>query len=160
MNLSSLDLLTLARQPADTPLADRVPAPPGAEVAPVESARGRPGAGAAPASPEMRQAAQQFEAIFLRQLLGQLGKGLSAGKSSGVAGSVYGSMVVDAVAGAASEGGGIGLSEIILRSMLAGQPSDPKPLFHDATSAVVGTKPDQLGAESTQRVRKVFDKEQ
>lgn len=81
-------------------------------------------AGAAAPTPEQKKAARDFEAIFLRQLLSSLekGGGLSGGSSSG--GQVFRSMMVSALADTASEGGGIGLSELILQAML---PPAPQP---------------------------------
>ena len=69
-------------------------------------------------TPEQRTAAREFEAIFLRQLMSSLEKssGLSGGESSG--GQVFRSMMVSALADTASEGGGIGLSEVILKAMM------------------------------------------
>lgn len=70
------------------------------------------------ATPEQQKAARDFEAIFLRQLLSSLekGSGVSGGQSSG--GAVFRSMMVSAMADKAAEGGGIGLSELILKAML------------------------------------------
>jgi Rod binding domain-containing protein len=58
-----------------------------------------------------REALKQFEAIFLRQLLGSLEKaGTFAGKKGPSSGSaLYGSMMVGAMADAAADAGGIGL---------------------------------------------------
>lgn len=79
-------------------------------------------AGAATPTPEQRKAARDFEAIFLRQLMSSLEKssGLSGGDSSG--GQVFRSMMVSALADTASEGGGIGLSELILKAMMPPAP--------------------------------------
>jgi peptidoglycan hydrolase FlgJ len=91
MNISSIGSLTAGQQKADT----------------VEP------------SAEQRKAARDFEAIFLRQMLSGLEKssGLSgSGKSSGA--EIFGSMMVGALADTAAEGGGIGLSELILKAML------------------------------------------
>jgi flagellar protein FlgJ len=73
-------------------------------------------------TPEQQKAARDFEAIFLRQLLSSLekGSGVSGGQSSG--GAVFRSMMVSAMADKAAEGGGIGLSELILKAMLPPTP--------------------------------------
>lgn len=83
---------------------------------------GQQKADAAGASPEQQKAARDFEAIFLRQLLSSLekGSGMSGGQSSG--GAVFRSMMVSAMADKAAEGGGIGLSELILKAMLPPAP--------------------------------------
>jgi peptidoglycan hydrolase FlgJ len=66
---------------------------------------------------EARQAAQQFEAIFLRQLLGALEKtGGLGGSSQGAA--IYKSMMVGAIADSASQSGGIGLADVVFKAML------------------------------------------
>jgi flagellar protein FlgJ len=96
MNISSIGSLTAGQQKADT-------------VEPTA---------------EQRKAARDFEAIFLRQMLSGLEKssGLSgSGKSTGA--EIFGSMMVGALADTAAEGGGIGLSELILKAMLP--PSAP-----------------------------------
>jgi peptidoglycan hydrolase FlgJ len=84
---------------------------------------------------EQRKAARDFEAIFLRQMLSGMEKssGLAgSGKSTGA--EIFGSMMVGALADTAAEGGGIGLSELILKAMLP--PSAPaKP---DLTAARIG----------------------
>jgi flagellar protein FlgJ len=77
-------------------------------------------------TPERKKAAREFEAIFIRQLLSSLEKssGLSGGESSG--GAVFRSMMVGALADTAAEGGGIGLSELILKAMMP-EPAQAKP---------------------------------
>lgn len=92
-------------------------------------------------TPEQKKAASEFEAIFIRQLLSSLEKssGLSGGESSG--GSVFRSMMVGALADTAAEGGGIGLSELILKAMI----SAPEPGLPDLSH-----QGESLGAPSTQ----------
>ncbi|MEO8181197.1 MAG: rod-binding protein [Deltaproteobacteria bacterium] len=65
---------------------------------------------------EAHQVAQQFEAIFLRQLLGALEKTGGQGGSQGAA--IYKSMMVGALADSASANGGIGLADVIFKAML------------------------------------------
>jgi flagellar protein FlgJ len=70
---------------------------------------------------EQRKAAQQFEAIFLRQLLGSLEKaGGFGGSDSGSA--IFGSMMVGALADSAAASGGIGLADIIFQAMMPPTP--------------------------------------
>jgi Rod binding domain-containing protein len=66
----------------------------------------------------MVEAARQFEAIFLRQLLSGLEKAGELGGGAVTSGSgIYGSMMVGALAESAASGGGIGLSELVLRAL-------------------------------------------
>jgi Rod binding domain-containing protein len=72
-------------------------------------------------TPDQEKAARDFEAIFLRQLMSSLEKGGGlGGQSSG--GQVFRSMMVSALADTASEGGGIGLRDLILKAMLPPAP--------------------------------------
>jgi flagellar protein FlgJ len=76
-----------------------------------------------------RKVAQQFEAIFLRQLMGSLEKTGGFGGSSTGAG-VYKSMMVGALADSTAEGGGIGLADVVFKAMMpqaAGAPAPTKP---------------------------------
>jgi peptidoglycan hydrolase FlgJ len=77
-------------------------------------------------TPEQRQAAEQFEAIFLRQLLKGMekGSGISGESEQGTGGEIYRSMMVGTLADNASAGGGIGLSDLVLQSLL--DRNDPK----------------------------------
>jgi flagellar protein FlgJ len=111
MNISSIGSLTAGQQKADT-------------VEPTA---------------EQRKAAKDFEAIFLRQMLSGLEKssGLSgSGKSSGA--EIFGSMMVGALADTAAEGGGIGLSELILKAMLPPS-AQAKPDLQAASTSQAGT---------------------
>ena len=62
-------------------------------------------------------AARQFEAVFLRQMLSCLEKtaSMQGGKDAGS--NLYGSMMVDAVADAVSRAGGIGLGAMLTKSL-------------------------------------------
>jgi Rod binding domain-containing protein len=97
---------------------------------------------AAPATaeptPEQKKAARDFEAIFIRQLLSPLEKssGLTGGESSG--GSVFRSMMVGALADGAAEGGGIGMSELILKAMLPPAPHGSPELAAEEPSSQMG----------------------
>lgn len=71
---------------------------------------------------EQRKAAQQFEAIFLRQLLGSLEKAGGFGGSSDSGSAIFGSMMVGALADSAAASGGIGLADIIFQAMMPPAP--------------------------------------
>lgn len=70
--------------------------------------------GSSPSEAQIREVAQQFEAIFLRQLL----EPLQSATSSASGGHVYGSLVVGSAADAAAAGGGIGLAEVLARALM------------------------------------------
>jgi Rod binding domain-containing protein len=74
--------------------------------------------GPAPIDPEKLRLAREFEEIFIRKMLASLEKsGHSTGGASASSGSdAYSSMVVSAMAQAVSQGGGVGLAEVIARS--------------------------------------------
>lgn len=93
---------------------------------------------AAEPTPEQEKAARDFEAIFIRQLLSPLEKssGLTGGESSG--GSVFRSMMVGALADGAAEGGGIGMSELILKAMLPPVPQGSAELSAREPSSQMG----------------------
>ena len=94
------------------------------------------GAGAAKAAeavdPKALKAAKDFEAIFLRTLLSSLEKttAVSGGGKLNTSQSTYGSMVVGALADNISASGGIGLADIVAKSLAAhgAHPSaEPRP---------------------------------
>jgi Rod binding domain-containing protein len=69
------------------------------------------------------EAAQEFEQIFLRQMLGALMKTTRLGPDSAMPGTdIYDSMVVDALSGSIAKSGGLGLAEIVQRSLDAHSP--------------------------------------
>ncbi len=75
-----------------------------------------------PVDPKALKAAKDFEAIFLRTLLSSLQKttSLNGGASKPTTGqSTYGSMVVGALADNISSSGGIGLADIVAKSLSA-----------------------------------------
>ena len=98
-----------------------------------------------------RKVAQQFEAIFLRQLMGSLEKTGGFGGSSTGAG-VYKSMMVGALADSTAEGGGIGLADVVFKAMMpqaaagaGAAPSKPEaasPAAQQPAIALPGTEPD------------------
>lgn len=99
--------------------------------------------GAAPTAEQVK-AARDFEAIFMRQLLSGLEKaqGLGGGSSGG---DVYRSMMVSALADSAAEGGGIGLSELILRAMMP----PPGPVASGAGQVAPESAPAETAPVST-----------
>lgn len=78
--------------------------------------------------PKLVKAAEEFEAVFIRQLLKPLEKAGQMGKSGPVTSgsSVYGSMMVGAVADSASKSGGIGLAEMVLKALTDSGKAVPK----------------------------------
>jgi flagellar protein FlgJ len=93
--------------------------------------------------------AQQFEAIFLRQLMGTLEKSGGLG-GSGTGSGIYKSMMVGALADSTAEGGGIGLADVVFKAMMpqaAGAGAAAPGKLHEAAStapapaALPATKP-------------------
>jgi Rod binding domain-containing protein len=83
--------------------------------------------------PQALKAAKDFEAIFLRTLLSSLEKttAVSSGAKLSTSQSTYGSMFVGALADQISGTGGIGLADIVAKSLSTHLPSaaaEPKPL--------------------------------
>lgn len=67
----------------------------------------------------MRRAAQDFESVFLAEILRGLGQGLtSAGPMSGGDDDPFGSMLQDEYAKIIARKGGIGIADAVLREML------------------------------------------
>jgi len=69
---------------------------------------------------KIQRAAKDFEAVFLRQMLSALERTTKVGdRGSNVAGQrAYGSMIVEAVADAVAQAGGIGLSDLLARVLV------------------------------------------
>ena len=78
-----------------------------------------------PVDPKALKAAKDFEAIFLRTLLSSLEKttSLSGGKKLDTGPSTYGGMIVGALADNISGSGGIGLADIVAKSLSAHLPT-------------------------------------
>jgi peptidoglycan hydrolase FlgJ len=91
------------------------------------------GVGAAPKAdapdPAMLKAAKDFESIFVRQMLKSVEKTTAAGMGTQAAAgqSTYGSMVVDTLSDSISKGGGLGLADVIAKSMMAAHPGLKSP---------------------------------
>lgn len=62
-----------------------------------------------------RKAAQQFEAIFVRKMMSSMMAGTKVGGSEGSA--IYQSMIVDGMADAIVKAGGLGLTDMVARSI-------------------------------------------
>jgi Rod binding domain-containing protein len=102
---------------------------PGAAVAPAPASTSKSAAEKLKAlDPKLIKAAQEFEAVFIRQLMKPLEKAGETGKGGSVnsGSSVYGSMMVGAVADSAAAGGGIGLSEMVLKALTDAGKAVPK----------------------------------
>lgn len=92
--------------------------------------------------PDVAEAAQQFEAVFLKQLLSSVEKVSSTGGGSDTQGAIVGSMMTGALSEQLSAGGGIGLSEVILRAMVSRLPDpDPPTPIPPAEGALPAAKP-------------------
>ena len=73
--------------------------------------------------PRIKEAAKQFEAVLLRQMLSCLEKTTSSSTGSqSPGGSIYGSMVVNTVADAIANAGGLGLASLLTKSLQAAAP--------------------------------------
>lgn len=68
-------------------------------------------------SKRLNEAARQFEAVFLRQMLSCLEKTTSMQGAKQAGSNLYGSMMVDAVADAVSRAGGIGLAAMLTKTL-------------------------------------------
>lgn len=74
--------------------------------------------------PSLLKAAKEFESIFVRQMLKSVEKTTAAGCGTKAAPgqSTYGSMIVDTLSESISTGGGLGLADVIAKSMAASHP--------------------------------------
>ena len=82
---------------------------------------------------EVAKAAQQFEAILVRQLLAPAIEPMMNGSMGGEAGpgssggGVYGYMLTDVLANSVSQGGGLGLASVISRQLSSAASADETP---------------------------------
>lgn len=83
---------------------------------PGELAEAKPDA-AQKASPETLKAAREFESLLLRHMLESMQKTAHVGKSESRANSGYQSMAVEALADGIERGGGLGLSDLIAKTL-------------------------------------------
>ena len=84
----------------------------------------RPGPAAKPSAADIQKASRQFEAILVRQLLAPaidpiMNGGSLGGGEGGSGGGVYGYLLTDTLAGSISEGGGLGLANVLSRQLSA-----------------------------------------
>jgi len=89
-----------------------------------ETGTGAAPASAQPSSKQIHAAAQQFEAIILRQLLTPAidplmshGLGGDSKQNGGGGGGIYGYLVTDVLATSLSKGGGLGLSRMLEKQL-------------------------------------------
>lgn len=67
---------------------------------------------------KIRNAAKEVEGVFLREMLKAMGKATKTGSGAPVSGQdAYGSMVVETVANSVAQSGGIGIQDLIVRSL-------------------------------------------
>lgn len=73
----------------------------------------------APKDPKLIEAAKQFEAVFMRELLKPLEKSTAAmgGSSTSAGESTYGSMIVDALGDAVAKAGGLGFGDQLVKDL-------------------------------------------
>jgi flagellar protein FlgJ len=93
-------------------------------TAAVAAPAGLPPAAAVPsgATPGLRRAAEEFEAVFVGQILRGLTEGLTGpGPLSGGGDDPHASMLQDEYARLISRTGGIGIADAVLREMLKAQ---------------------------------------
>ena len=91
--------------------------------------------------PKVTQAAKDFEAIFVRQMLKSLEKTTAAGcgTQASAGEKTYGSMIVDTLSESISKAGGLGLADVIARSMAVEHPSIVKPATSGPSAASATT---------------------
>ncbi len=94
-----------------------------------------PRSGARTSPEDVKKAAQQFEAILMRQLLAPaiepMMNGSLGGAGSGGGGGVYGFMLTDVLANSISQGGGLGLSTVIQSQLSPRAESSQAPENHE-----------------------------
>ena len=99
--------------------------------------------------PKALKAAHDFEAIFVRQMLKSLEKTTAAGcgTQASAGEKTYGSMIVDTLSESISKAGGLGLADVIARSLvaehpaLAAKPAPATPSSAPAPAVATGLKP-------------------
>jgi Rod binding domain-containing protein len=75
--------------------------------------------------PKLLKAAKDFESIFVRQMLKGLEKTTAAGAGAQASAGekTYGSMIVDTLSESIQKAGGLGLADVIAKSMAMSHPS-------------------------------------
>ena len=91
---------------------------------------------ATPTDPALLKAAKDFESIFVRQMLKSLEKTTAAGAGAKASPgqSTYGSMIVDTLSESISAAGGLGLADVIAKSMMASHPTTNAPPAADSSA--------------------------
>jgi Rod binding domain-containing protein len=77
--------------------------------------------------PALVEAARQFEAIFVRQLLAPMEKSQGLGNEKQAGAGIYGSMVTGALADNATRGDGLGLAALILETLTGHLATENRP---------------------------------
>lgn len=77
-----------------------------------------PGGGETPRADALRHAAQEFEAVFLAQVLGTMTQGVGDGLLGDAHVGVFHQMLNEEIAKLISRTGGIGVADAVLREML------------------------------------------
>jgi flagellar protein FlgJ len=132
MTLSPIDALTNRRQTTDARASSAGPAAPAAVTS------SSIGVTSPAATAAARKVAEQFEAIFLRKLMSGLEKSGSLSGAPSTSSQIYGSMMVGAFADKASEGGGLGLAALVLRSLVPPVPGEPPGVSASSGTGAVG----------------------
>jgi soluble lytic murein transglycosylase-like protein len=79
------------------------------------------------ATPRLRKVCEQFETMFLSQLLKENLKKISSLKGSTPGGGLYGSLAADAFSTALAAGGGIGIADMLLNQLQGHQATGSNP---------------------------------
>ncbi len=101
---------------------------------------------------KLEEAARDFEAVLLRQMLASLGRStkVGSGQSSGGAGAAYGSMVVESVSQSIADSGGLGMADFLVRQLAsqvgiadqAGNRGPPNPAISSSSGASAAPQPE------------------
>ena len=94
-------------------------------------------------SKRLGEAARQFEAVFVRQMLSSLEKATSTQGGKDAGSNLYGSMLADAVADAVSRAGGMGLASMLKHSL------QPQLTHHTAVQAPTSSLSSDAAAADT-----------
>ena len=100
-------------------------APPGAPL-PMSTARSNQPAD--PRQAELRRAAEEFEAIFLAQMMAPMFEGLDTDGlgGGGMGEEIFRPMLIERYAEALSQAGGVGIADSIVRELMRLQESTPE----------------------------------
>lgn len=90
---------------------------------------------ALPSGEQVKAAAGQFEAILLRQFISESVGKIMGGAQGGASGNVYGYMLTDILATKLSEGGGMGLSQVLVQQLSPRHPAAAPATSHEPDAA-------------------------